>query len=69
MAVCLPANVKTVFANFDRHGDLEDVLLTLTAARAMGGHKFSKLDVKRVSFEVHVMSQCNDNHRFISETG
>jgi hypothetical protein len=32
-----------------RHGDLEDTLLTLVASRAMGGKKFSKLDVKRVS--------------------
>ena len=32
-----------------RHGDLEDVLLTLAASKAMGGKKFSKLDVKRVS--------------------
>lgn len=31
-----------------RHGDLEDVLLTLVASKAMGGKKFSKLDVKRV---------------------
>lgn len=32
-----------------RHGDLEDTLLTIVASRAMGGKKFSKLDVKRVS--------------------
>lgn len=32
-----------------RHGDLEDTLLTLVASKAMGGKKFSKLDVKRVS--------------------
>lgn len=32
-----------------RHGDLEDTFLTLMASRAMGGKKFSKLDVKRVS--------------------
>lgn len=31
-----------------RHGDLEDTLLAIVAARAMGGKKFSKLDVKRV---------------------
>ncbi len=31
-----------------RHGDLEDTLLTIVAAKAMGGKKFSKLDVKRV---------------------
>lgn len=33
-----------------RHGDIEDTLLTLLTARAMGGKKFSKLDVKRVYF-------------------
>lgn len=32
-----------------RHGDLEDTFLTLVASSAMGGKKFSKLDVKRVS--------------------
>jgi Heterokaryon incompatibility protein Het-C len=32
-----------------RHGDLEDTLLTIVAAKAMGGKKFTKLDVKRVS--------------------
>lgn len=31
-------------------GDIEDTLLTLITARAMGGKKFSKLDVKRVYF-------------------
>jgi Heterokaryon incompatibility protein Het-C len=31
-----------------RHGDIEDVLLTILMARAAGGKKFSKLDVKRV---------------------
>lgn len=31
-----------------RHGDIEDVLLTIAAAKAMSGRKFSKLDVKRV---------------------
>ena len=31
-----------------RHGDIEDVLLTLLSAKAMNGKKFSKLDVKRV---------------------
>lgn len=33
-----------------RHGDIEDTLLTLLTARAMGGKKFSKLDVKRTYF-------------------
>jgi hypothetical protein len=32
-----------------RHGDIEDTLLTLAAAKAMSGKKFGKLDVKRVS--------------------
>jgi hypothetical protein len=31
-----------------RHGDIEDVLLTILMAQAAGGKKFSKLDVKRV---------------------
>jgi hypothetical protein len=33
-----------------RHGDIEDVLLTLMIARVAGGEKFSKLNVKRVYF-------------------
>lgn len=33
-----------------RHGDIEDTLLTLLTARAFGGKKFSKLDVKRTYF-------------------
>ncbi|EKV11253.1 NIMA-interacting protein TinC [Penicillium digitatum PHI26] len=33
-----------------RHGDIEDVLLTLYMARVAGGKKFGKLDVKRVYF-------------------
>ncbi|KAI9884315.1 MAG: hypothetical protein M1823_003901 [Watsoniomyces obsoletus] len=33
-----------------RHGDIEDTLLTLLIARAAGGNKFSKLDVKRTYF-------------------
>ena len=32
-----------------RHGDLEDVLLTLASSKAMSGRKFGKLDVKRAS--------------------
>ena len=32
-----------------RHGDIEDTLLAIMTARAFGGKKFSKLDVKRVS--------------------
>ncbi|KAI9731563.1 MAG: hypothetical protein M1834_004683 [Cirrosporium novae-zelandiae] len=33
-----------------RHGDIEDTLLNIIMARAAGGKKFSKLDVKRVYF-------------------
>ncbi|CAK3932917.1 Hypothetical predicted protein [Lecanosticta acicola] len=33
-----------------RHGDIEDTLLTILTARAFGGKKFSKLDVKRTYF-------------------
>jgi hypothetical protein len=32
-----------------RHGDIEDTLLSILMARAAGGKKFTKLDVKRVS--------------------
>lgn len=31
-----------------RHGDIDDVLLSLATARVLGGKKFSKIDVKRV---------------------
>jgi hypothetical protein len=31
-----------------RHGDIEDIILTLAAAKSMSGKKFSKLDIKRV---------------------
>ena len=34
-----------------RHGDIEDALLTIAAAKAMNGKKFSKLDVKRVRLD------------------
>lgn len=33
-----------------RHGDIEDVLLSMVIARVAGGKKFSKMDVKRVYF-------------------
>ncbi|KAM5477869.1 hypothetical protein McanCB56680_006950 [Microsporum canis] len=36
-------------SNF-RHGDIEDVLLTLYMARSAGGRKFSKMDVTHVYF-------------------
>lgn len=38
------------FLSTGRHGDIEDTLLTLLTARAFGGKKFSKLDVKRIYF-------------------
>lgn len=38
-----------------RHGDLEDTFLALVASRAMGGKKFSKLDVKRVSLLIPIV--------------
>lgn len=41
-----------------RHGDIEDVLLTLASARAMSGKKFSKLDVKRVSRVLSTITVC-----------
>jgi Heterokaryon incompatibility protein Het-C len=33
-----------------RHGDIEDTLLGLMMARVAGGHKFTKMDVKRTYF-------------------
>lgn len=51
-----------------RHGDLEDTLLTIVASRAMGGKKFSKLDVKRVSIYQAIVV-CPDSPRSILETG
>ncbi|KPI38738.1 uncharacterized protein AB675_5786 [Cyphellophora attinorum] len=33
-----------------RHGDIEDIILTLAAAKSMSGKKFSKLDIKRIYF-------------------
>lgn len=50
------ASISKIEGQNWRHGDLEDVLLTLTAARAMGGGKFGKLDVKRVSSDA--FQQC-----------
>ncbi len=52
-----------------RHGDLEDTLLTIVAARAMGGKKFGKLDVKRVSGQVIHSAKRADISRCILETG
>lgn len=53
-----------------RHGDIEDTLLTILMARAAGGKKFSKLDVKRVCrLEVHVKGQYTNLIRYISATG
>lgn len=44
------ASVSNVEGQNWRHGDIEDTLLTLLMARAAGGKKFSKMDVKRVYF-------------------
>ena len=44
------ASISKIEGQNWRHGDIEDVLLTLFLARAAGGRKFSKLDVQRVSF-------------------
>lgn len=33
-----------------RHGDIEDVILTLIMARSAGGEKFSKMHLKRIYF-------------------
>lgn len=52
-----------------RHGDLEDTLLTIVAARAMGGKKFSKLDVKRVSPPSFSKGQYADSVRSTSAIG
>jgi hypothetical protein len=52
-----------------RHGDLEDTLLTIIASRAMGGKKFSKLDVKRVSYTPWLPNTIADRPRSTSVTG
>ena len=31
-----------------RHGDIEDILLTIATSKAMGGKEFGKMDIKRV---------------------
>jgi hypothetical protein len=52
-----------------RHGDIEDTLLTLAAAKAMSGKKFGKLDVKRVCRPVCISDRMLMSTRSISETG
>jgi hypothetical protein len=52
-----------------RHGDLEDTLLTIVAARAMGGKKFGKLDVKRVSGQIMILLSKLTSSRCILGTG
>jgi hypothetical protein len=42
-----------------RHGDIEDIILTLAAAKSMSGKKFSKLDIKRVCHS------CRQRHRLV----
>src|SRR5579862_1442853 len=44
------ASLSSIEGTNWRHGDIEDTLLTLLIARAAGGKKFSKMDVKRVYF-------------------
>ncbi|KAE8145373.1 heterokaryon incompatibility protein Het-C-domain-containing protein [Aspergillus avenaceus] len=44
------ASISRIEGQNWRHGDIEDVLLTLFLARVAGGRKFSKLDVQRVYF-------------------
>jgi hypothetical protein len=50
----LPKRNLFIYANAQivtgRHGDIEDTLLTILMARAVGGKKFSKLMVSRVYF-------------------
>jgi hypothetical protein len=41
-----------------RHGDIDDALLTIAAAKVMSGKKFGKLDVKRVSS----LPRCQPSH-------
>ncbi len=53
-----------------RHGDLEDTLLTIVAAKAMGGKKFTRLDVKRVSILASNLNVMNSKFcRSTSATG
>ena len=51
------------------HGDLEDTLLTIVASKAMGGKKFGKLDVKRVSQRTITSQQPPDIRRSTSAIG
>jgi hypothetical protein len=44
------ASISKVEGENWRHGDLEDILLTIAMARAAGGKKFDKLNVARVYF-------------------
>lgn len=39
-----------MLTNPGRHGDIEDALLAITMARAVGGKKFDKMNVARVYF-------------------
>lgn len=41
-----------------RHGDIEDVLLTLLTARAFGGKKFSKLGMSSLSLSSSFPRPC-----------
>ena len=44
------ASISAIEGQNWRHGDIEDTLLNIFMARAAGGKKFTKLDVKRVYF-------------------
>ncbi|KAK2744020.1 hypothetical protein FQN57_004473 [Myotisia sp. PD_48] len=44
------ASISRIEGQNFRHGDIEDVLLTIVMARAAGGRKFGKLDLLRVYF-------------------
>lgn len=44
------ASISKVEGENWRHGDIEDVLLTIVMARAAGGRKFDKMNVSRVYF-------------------
>ena len=44
------ASISKVEGENWRHGDIEDVLLKLTFARAAGGKKFNDINVARVYF-------------------
>ncbi|OJD22728.1 hypothetical protein ACJ73_05920 [Blastomyces percursus] len=44
------ASISKIEGQNWRHGDIEDVILTLLMARSAGGKKFSKMNLKRIYF-------------------